>query len=65
MHVCSQGESLTSELAADDDGGSAVQGYTLMIRAETWAFYILTHNKAASRWAQPFMPSPGNYKGPL
>ena len=43
--MCSQGKSLTSELALADDGGSAVQGHTLMIRAETWAFYILTHTK--------------------
>lgn len=40
--MCSRARSLASGLEADDDG-SAVQGRTLMTRAEMWRFYSLTH----------------------
>lgn len=45
INVRSQAISPTSGLEADEADGSAVQGRTLMTRAEMWRFYSLTHKK--------------------
>lgn len=45
IRVCAGRESLTLALAAGDDGSSAVQGHTPMIRSETGASCILRHTE--------------------